>query len=242
MLKINFRRLFHKATPVEKIIGYTFRNPQLLDQALTHRSAAHNGRSYERLEFLGDAVLGVVIAEFLFTRHRDKNEGEMTAIRAEMVRGSTLARIGEHLSLANYIKIDKSVNLKDRATLERILASAFEALLGAIYLDSGLEPAKRLLQRQFAVFQATKRGWEDSNYKGRLYEYCQKNGKTLPAFRVLKAFGPEHAKTYRVAVFIEGRIMGVGSASQKRAAEQIAAQRALQRLTLGQRQPRPVKN
>lgn len=231
MLTIRIPALFKSATPIEKILGYTFHNRQLLNQALTHRSAALNGESYERLEFLGDAVLSLLIAELLFTKYPSKKEGELTALRAELVRGSTLAQVGKKIALEKFIVIDKSVNLKDRATLHRILASSVESLLGAVYLDGGIKVTRRLVQKLFNEILVAKREVVDTNFKGRLFEYCQKNSQPLPVFKVLKASGPEHAKLYHVAVYINGKNLGIGKAPQKRAAEQQAAQQALKRLS-----------
>lgn len=230
MLRLRLPFLLKSATPLEKILGYQFRDRHLLNQALTHRSAAINGESYERLEFLGDAVLSLLIAELLFTKYHNKKEGELTAIRAELVRGSTLAQVGKVLSLEKFIMTDKSVNLNDRATLHRILASSLEALLGAVYLDGGIRVTRQLVQKLFTDILDAKREVADTNFKGRLFEYCQKNGKSLPLFKVLKASGPEHAKLYHIAVYVNGKHLGTGRAPQKRAAEQQAAQQALKRL------------
>ncbi len=230
LLGLNFHRLLRKTTPIEKVLGYTFRNEQLLIQALTHRSAAANGKSYERLEFLGDAIIGLLVAEYLFNKYRDKDEGDLTALRAELVRGTTLAQFGKKLALEQFVQIDKSVNLRDRATMQRILASTVESLVGAIYLDGGLEPARTLVARLVREFQVTRHEVANTNYKGRLFEYCQKSGKPLPVFKLLKTFGPDHAKTYQLAVFVDGKRLGFGSAPQKRAAEQKAAKEALQKL------------
>lgn len=239
MLRIRLPSLLKSATPLEKILGYKFRDRQLLNQALTHRSAAMNGESYERLEFLGDAVLGLLIAELLFTKYHNKKEGELTAIRAELVRGSTLAQVGKKLSLENFIVTDKSVNLSNRATLHRILASSVESLLGAVYLDGGIQATRQLVQKLFTDILAVKREVADTNFKGRLFEYCQKNGLPLPVFKILKASGPEHAKLYHIAVFVNGKNLGAGRAPQKRAAEQQAAQQALKRLNTVRSAPQP---
>jgi ribonuclease-3 len=231
-LKLSIGHHFRSATPLEQRIGYKFRNKSLLEQALTHRSRVINGeKSYERLEFLGDAVLAVVVAEYLYEKYPDKSEGDLTLRRSALVNGNSLAQIGAKLEIAQSVLFEKGLNLKNPATLHKLLASIVESLAGAIFIDSGLEAARNFILRWIITEESDESTVNHFNYKGRLFEYCQKNGHHhLPVFRILKATGPDHARKYEVAVFIDGQKMGFGVGHQKRTAEQKAAREALQKL------------
>jgi len=230
-LKVSVKNWFRKISPIEKEIGYVFRNKALLEQALTHRSRSVNGeKSYERLEFLGDAVLAFIVAEILFEKYPDKSEGELTMHRSALVNGNALARVGSKLGIEKAVIVEKGLNLKNPPTLHKLLASIVESLIGAIYLDRGLRPARKFVQRWIIPSTAEGKVVSNFNYKGRLFEYCQKNGRNLPVFKVLRVSGPDHAKKYEVAVYINGQKMGYGVGRQKRNAEQKAAHEALQKL------------
>lgn len=230
-MKFSFRNWFRSVSPIEQRIGYTFRNKTLLEQALTHRSRVVNGeKSYERLEFLGDAVLAVVVAEILFEKYPDKSEGDLTLRRSAMVNGDSLARVGTKLEIAKSVLFEKGLNLKNPPTLHKLMASIVESLIGAIYLDRGLRPARAFVERWIIPHETDEKTVNHFNYKGRLFEHCQKNGRHLPVFKVLKATGPDHAKKYEVAVFIDNQKLGYGVGHQKRNAEQKAAREALQKL------------
>ncbi len=230
-MKFSFSNWFRSASPIEERIGYIFRDKALLDQALTHRSRAANGeKSYERLEFLGDAVLALIVAEILFEKYPDKSEGDLTLRRSAMVNGDSLARVGTKLEIAKSVLFEKGLNLKNPPTLHKLMSSIVESIIGAIYLDRGLQPAREFIQRWIIPQEADEKTINHFNYKGRLFEHCQKNGRHLPVFKVLKATGPDHARKYEVAVFIDGQKLGYGVGLQKRAAEQKAAREALQKL------------
>jgi len=228
MLKL--KRYFRSVTPVEKITGYKFLDQQLLKTALTHRSSAINGQqSYERLEFLGDAVLEMVISETLFQHYCDKREGELTVMRATVVNREALAEVGLKLNLAPHILTDKSLNLANHATKRTLVGSTVEALIGAIYLDGGLKPAQAFIARWIMAPTDKKQVQSNINFKGRLLEVCQKHGWSLE-YKMLQTTGPEHAKTYKIAVIVRGKVLGTGVGQKKRNAEQEAARQALKQL------------
>jgi len=230
-LKLSAKNWFRKISPLEEKIGYVFRNKALLEQALTHRSRSVNGeKSYERLEFLGDAVLAFIVADILFEKYPEKSEGELTMLRSALVNGSALAHVGSKLGISEAAIVEKGLNLKNPPTLHKLLASIVESLIGAIYLDRGLNPARKFVQRWIIPAITEEKVVNNFNYKGQLYEYCQKNGRKLPVFKVLRASGPDHAKKYEVVVYINGQKMGYGVGRQKRNAEQKAAHEALQKL------------
>ncbi|HPC35194.1 MAG TPA: ribonuclease III [Candidatus Marinimicrobia bacterium] len=230
-MKLSAKNWFRKISPLEEKIGYVFRNKALLEQALTHRSRSVNGeKSYERLEFLGDAVLAFIVADILFEKYPEKSEGELTMLRSALVNGSALAHVGSKLGISEAAIVEKGLNLKNPPTLHKLLASIVESLIGAIYLDRGLNPARKFVQRWIIPAITEEKVVNNFNYKGQLYEYCQKNGRKLPVFKVLRASGPDHAKKYEVVVYINGQKMGYGVGRQKRNAEQKAAHEALQKL------------
>jgi len=208
-----------------------FRNKALLEQALTHRSRSINGeQSYERLEFLGDAVLAVIVAEILYEKYPEKSEGDLTLHRSAIVNGNSLARVGKRLQIDQAVLFEKGLNLRNQPTLYKLLASIVESLIGAIYLDRGMRPAREFIQRWIIPQGTPEKTINHFNYKGRLFEYCQKNNRHLPVFKVLRATGPDHAKRYEVAVFVDNKRLGTGVGLQKRTAEQSAAREALQKM------------
>jgi ribonuclease-3 len=228
-VKFSFSNWFRSASPIEERIGYIFRDKALLDQALTHRSRAANGeKSYERLEFLGDAVLALIVAEILFEKYPDKSEGDLTLRRSAMVNGDSLARVGAKLEIAKSVLFEKGLNLKNPPTLHKLMASIVESIIGAIYLDRGLQPARKFIQRWIIPQEADEKTINHFNYKGRLFEHCQKNGRHLPVFKVLKATGPDHAGNTKSGFYRWTKI-GYGSDSRSGLRAK-AAREALQKL------------
>jgi ribonuclease-3 len=222
-----FTRIFRAISEIEKQIGYRFKNQILLTTALTHRSMADNSyAAYERLEFLGDAILELVTAEYLYKEYPKKSEGDLTQMRSIMVNGNSLYQIGTRLNLEQYCIMDKSLDLNHLSTLKKLLSSMIESLIGAIYLDGGLKAARRFIQKQVIEPCSTETELNQFNYKGKLFEICQKKGCPLPSFSVEEIEGPDHARTYTVSVQINGRKLGTGTEYTKRAAEQKAAKEA----------------
>lgn len=222
-------------------LGIAFRQPQLLRQALTHLSYVHErGRSRqaavtqanERLEFLGDAVLELLVSQFLYRRFPDASEGELSAYRAALVRTPTLARWARQVGLESLLYLGRGEEPRPgRPVRERILAGAFEAVLAAIYLDRGLRAAQRFLQRLLITeAEGLIALGRDENFKGRLQEVVQEKLHVTPIYRTIAVTGPAHQRTFTAEVLIGEQSLGIGHGPSKRAAEQDAARRALERL------------
>ena len=229
-------RLFWKnlsSTPFEKRIGYKFRNPKNLELALKHRSWARENAegeeaiSNERLEFLGDAVLEVIVAEYLFRNFPEYAEGQMTEHRGKLVNRNYLASKAKELGLGEYILMSDGESESGGRHKNSILADAYEALIGAIFIDGGLSGAKMFVEGfHLANLDLRTVSVGQINYKGRLLERLQAIGKR-PEYRVLSEMGPDHLKRFEVAVYIGGKEAGVGFGSCKKEAEQDAARVAL---------------
>ncbi len=213
-------------TPLEERLGHAFREPALLARALTHRSAADPRRkmldSNERLEFLGDRVLGLLMAEWLAERFPEEREGDLGKRLAMLCAQETIAPISERLRLAEALTVPPAegrTGLRARAT---VLCDALEAVLGAIYLDAGLEPARALVRREWAAaLEAPAK--PPASAKNRLQEWTLGKGKGLPEYRVVSQAGPPHAPVFVVAVSAAGR-EAEGMGDSKRAAELAAAE------------------
>ena len=220
---------------LENTIGYTFRDKSLLELARTHSSYSNErGRGRlgcnERLEFLGDSILGYFTAEHLFGTYPDKPEGEMTKIRAELVCEQSLARVAEKLGLGEYLRLGRGEELGGGRTRPSITADAVEAVLAAIYLDGGAEAAKKFVYG-FILAEAAKAAREGSHdYKTLLQEQVQKGGGESPQYRMAGESGPDHKKVFTAEVLIVGRVMGQGSGRTKKEAEQSAAKNALEKI------------
>ncbi|MBR0683740.1 ribonuclease III [Roseomonas eburnea] len=211
---------------IEERLGHRFADPALLAQALTHRSAAdaRGGQldSNERLEFLGDRVLGLVIAEWLSDRYPEEREGNLTRRLSALVAWETLARVGEAIGLAEALRIPPGEERAGLRARQTVMADAVEALLGAIYLDGGLDAARAVIRRHWAaLLEAAAK--PPVSAKNRLQEYTLGRGLGLPAYRLVSAAGPSHAPFFVVAVSAAGR-EAEGSGETKRAAELAAAE------------------
>ena len=216
-------------TQVEKKIHYSFQNKQLLEQAFTHKSIDNSPRcNYERLEFLGDSVLDIVISRELMREFPDGDEGLLTQRRAALVQKPFLANIGRLLGLMNYLKIEQNIDLTINKIADKQLANIFEALIGAIYLDGGINPCKVLILN--TVWEHRKEGWKSTNYKGKLIEFCHIKNFENPVFKLKDIFGPDHERTFEIQVTIGSKIYASGFGTNKKTAEQIAAQKALEEL------------
>jgi ribonuclease-3 len=222
-------------------LGIAFRRPDLLRQALTHLSYVYERsrstqaaveEANERLEFLGDAVLELLVSEFLYRRFPTASEGELTAYRAALVRTPTLARWARRFRLDEFLYLGRSeVPRPGRPVRERILAGAFEAVLGALYLDRGIRVVRRFLHRLLLEeAEGLIAIGQNENYKGRLQEMIQDRLRITPVYRTIAVTGPAHQRTFTAEVLIGERPYGVGHGPSKRAAEQEAARRALERL------------
>jgi ribonuclease III len=222
-----------RATPLERALGVRFKDPRLREAALTHRSYAferERDETNERLEFLGDAVLGLVVTDLAYRRFPDLPEGELAKLRAATVNMITLADVARDLGLGEEILLGKGEELSGGRDKTSILADAMEAVLGAVYLDRGLEAARQLIERVFwPRMAAYARGEGDRDYKTGLQELAAQDLGSVPQYRVSEE-GPDHAKRFTATVFLGGQAYGAGSGRSKKEAEQRAAREAYARL------------
>lgn len=228
-----FRSLFKAADSrfgeFESIIGYRFNNKVLLKRALSHRSSVEGDPSNERLEHLGDAVLGLVVSEFLFNRFPEMNEGELTKLKASLVNEAVLWKVAARFKLGDFVLLSREEEKSGGRNKPSIVADAAEALLGAVYLDGGLEHARRFIERFLLDdFQDLASDSEIYNYKGELLELMQGKGAGVPRYEIISEEGPDHMKIFDVAVSIDGTRYGDGRGSTKKEAEQKAAKMTLE--------------
>ncbi|HIS04429.1 MAG TPA: ribonuclease III [Candidatus Fimenecus stercoravium] len=213
---------------LENELGYTFQNPALLDRALTHSSYANEREALgdnERLEFLGDSVLGFITAEYLFSEHKGVPEGELTRLRAYAVCEKSLDVYAREIGLGDYLLLGKGEERTGGRERASVLSDAFEAVIAAIYLDGGMEPAKKFVLRFVHPYVEAKPVFKD--YKTMLQEVTQKNpGETLEYVLVSES-GPDHDKHFEVEVHLNSNVIGRGSGPSKKKAEQDAAREAL---------------
>jgi ribonuclease III len=232
-----------KAGPLEKALKVRFKDAGLLRNALTHRSYAFENElpqsmTNERLEFLGDAVLGIVVTDIAFRAFPDLSEGQLAKLRAATVNMTTLADVARGLDLGNEVLLGKGEEMSGGREKASILADALEAVLGALYLDQGLQASFRLVDRLFwPRMSAYARGEGDRDYKTSLQELSAQDLGRLPEYRVRER-GPDHQKEFTATVFLAGREFGMGTGRSKKEAEQRAARQAYARL-LEERDPVP---
>lgn len=226
---------------IENRIGVVFNNKELLTQALMHRSFVVENRlgdlaSNERLEFLGDAVLELVISEYLFEKFATQPEGTLTQWRSMIVNTKTLAQAFGRLDLGGDMLLSRGERSSGGFEKERILANMLEALIGAIYLDSGYKGAKEFIDRALLPLASELLAdWQLYNPKGILQEKVQASKRITPEYHIIEEFGPDHQKVFRAAVFLEQEKLAQGEGKSKKEAEEDAARNALQELTDDQR-------
>ena len=214
---------------LEKKINYIFYNKEYLNQAFTHKSLNTEPRkNYERLEFLGDAVIDIIVSRELMRDFPEGDEGLLTQRRAALVQKPYLASIGHLLDLMDYLMIEKSVNLEIEKIAEKQQANLFEALIGAIYLDGGIEPCRKLILE--TVWTYRHEAWKTTNYKGKLIEYCHSKNIENPLFLVKDITGPDHQRIFEIQVKIGSRKYSSGMGTNKKTAEQTAAKLALEEM------------
>jgi ribonuclease-3 len=230
------------ASKLEELIGIAFNDERLLQSAFVHRSYMHEHperlvglSSNERLEFLGDAVLNFLTASLLFARYPDRPEGELTALRAALVKTATLAGFARELDLGSHVRISRGEDTPAARNRAPLLADVFEAVLGAIYLDQGLDAARAFvlpfLERQLAAIAD---GSAEVDHRTRLQELVQARYNITPVYRSLSVTGPHHEREFTQEVLVGDEIYGVGTGRSKQAANQAAARVALQRLSDGE--------
>lgn len=219
---------------IEIRLGYKFRNPLLLAEALTHPSLAYESQKAhfdnQRLEFLGDAVLQLALTEHLFRSFPDVTEGRMTKLRAQLVSRNALAQFAVSLRLGNYILLGKGEEASGGRKRASTLADAFEALVGAIYMDSGYSSARDLVVGLFEQeIGAISMSSEEGNPKGTLQELLQAIGSEAPSYRIVGESGPDHRKVFHAQVFWNGLLLAQGRGKSKKEAEVRAATEALRK-------------
>ncbi|MFP4527087.1 MAG: ribonuclease III [Candidatus Kapaibacterium sp.] len=214
-------------------LGVDISRPELFEQALLHRSylPVLEDESYlsnERLEFLGDAILGMVVAEYLFSLHTDVPEGELTKMRSWLVNRESLAMCARRLNLMEFIKLSYSAEKSLQNGSESILADCLEAIIAAVYIDSGFDASRRFILNTLLPIMINKSVMRDKNYKSILLETVQSKGKPAPYYSVIEEHGPDHDKEFVVGVYVDDQLLATGSGKSKKQAEQFAARQALE--------------
>ena len=219
-------------TTLEEKLGYTFQSPELLENALTHSSCANESRgklqSNERLEFLGDSILGMVVADHLYRNHPDLPEGELTRTRSALVCEESLVEVAQALGLGEYLKLGKGEEAGGGRERPSIIADAVEAVLAAVYLDGGIGSARKLIQKFILDREAEKSASRD--YKTALQELVQRESGQVLKYRLTGEEGPDHDKRFFVEVDLNGEVAGRGKGHSKKEAEQMAAKAAIAKL------------
>jgi ribonuclease III len=221
---------------LEKIIGFKFKDKELLKKSLTHRSFLNENKdedlkNNERLEFLGDAVLELIISEYLFHNFPERAEGELTSFRAAVVRTENLAKVSKELGIGQHLLMSKGEEMTGGREKEYLLANTFEALVGAMYLDQGYDVVKKFLIENLTPQIATIVKYRlDIDAKTKLQETTQTLFKATPVYKVIKEKGPDHDKVFTVTVMINRKVYGQGEGITKQKAEDAAASQALRKL------------
>ena len=237
-------RIRYEFDELQNRIDYRFRDRGLLEHALTHKSRAAEDASggvadNESLEFLGDAVLGLVVAHALFEQYPTYSEGQKSKIKAQVVSTNSLAWHAERLRLGDHLILGRGEEKTGGRFKQALLADAYEALIAAVYLDGGLEAASRFLQREMkdALAQGAVRNYVGQDFKSALQERLQALGRPLPEYRVSGEAGPDHRKVFSVEVVVAGEVLGTATGKAKKEAEQEAARLALDQLATPSSQP-----
>jgi ribonuclease-3 len=220
---------------LENVIDYTFKNKKNILLAMTHSSFANENKnvklsSNERLEFLGDAVLNIVISEAIYLKYSNLTEGEMTKVRANIVCEPSLMKCANEIHIGNFLLLGKGEELTGGRTRTSILSDAFEALIGAIYLDGGMKNAKMFIHsRMGKLIEDSVKGFIFMDFKTQLQEMVQKDGEKKIVYEIIDEKGPDHEKTFIVQVKVMEKVLGVGNGKSKKEAEQAAAKSALEK-------------
>ncbi len=223
------------ANYVEKELDVVFENKALLKTAFTHSSYANDHREkklehLERLEFLGDAVIELIVSDYLYKEYTDLPEGQLTKMRAAAVREESLAELTIENNLQQFILLGKGEEQSNGRSRPSLLCDVFEAFVGAVYLESGMEAARELLATTLFPKISVGDFSHGMDYKTDLQEWLQQDGVVQIEYRVLETSGPDHARVFKVAVLIEEKVQGIGIGSSKKRAEQAAAKQAFEKL------------
>lgn len=228
-----FKRTKNPYRELERRIGRRFRRRDLLEKALTHRSFANEqgtGSNYERLEFLGDTVLALATAEWLFSEHPEVSEGELSALKSRLVSEPFLAEFARELDLGSFARLGVGEERSGGREKRSILADLVESVIGAVFLDGGWKPARRLVRMMLDGAVSGSQEIQLKDPKGRLQEHLQARGRELPEYRIVREHGPDHAKVFVIECRVGGEALGVGEGRTKKRGEQLAAAAALERL------------
>jgi ribonuclease-3 len=227
----------HLIEKVEQGLGYVFRNEALLIEALTHKSYYHENREgasfhNERLEFLGDSVIGLVVVEYLFLHERSYTEAVLAKIKSYIVSEPVFAGIAEELSLGAYLRLGKGEKSTGGMTKKSLLANTFEAVIGAVYLDAGFEKTREIIRGLFRQrIEDAIESKDFFDYKTELQEKSQMLYGTLPEYRMVRQHGEEHQRIFTVAVYLNGKKLGTAEGRRKKEAETLAAKEALLKIS-----------
>ncbi len=224
-----------QAEQIEEKLGYLFSNKELLFQALTHRSYVNEHREVgiahnERLEFLGDSVLGLVVADYLFHRLPEHPEGQLSQLRSRLVEAASCAKYFQKLDLGPHMLLGRGEQMNEGRNKTSIAADAFEAVVGAVFIDGGFVSAKSFLICHIEEEIAETIGAPPRNFKAELQDYTQKKHQAAPIYRVTSESGPDHAKQFHLVVYVQDKEAGTGVGRTKKEAEQRAAFDALSKL------------
>ncbi|OFW04683.1 MAG: ribonuclease III [Acidobacteria bacterium RIFCSPLOWO2_02_FULL_67_36] len=230
--------------PLERRIGYRFKDRGLLEHALTHRSRVHEDASggvfdNESMEFLGDSVLGFVVADMLFREFPQHNEGQKSKLKASIVSATALARLGEKLNLGDFLILGRGEEKTGGRGKRALIADGYEALIAAVYLDGGIDAVRGFIERQFAdlLEEARRTGVRAAfteDYKSALQEWLQSHERGLPSYRLAGEIGPAHRRRFDVEVLVNGEVVGRAEGQSKKEAAQEAAKHALEVLSRSQ--------
>lgn len=235
LLKKDKERL-KKLKYLERLVGHRFKNKAILNQALTHKSYANekeksSSGDNERLEFLGDSVLGIVVSKILYDGCPDHDEGVLTRYKSQLVSGSTLGRIAKNLKIGDFLLLGKGEEASGGRKHASNLLCALEAIIGALYLDGDLRAAARFIDKIFkSEIELVKEGKGSKDYKSVLQQLALKKFKTMPSYKIISEIGPDHKKHFIVEALISGKRYGIGSGYNKKSAEQASAKEALSAL------------
>lgn len=220
-----------KADRFQKNLGYIFKDSELLNKALTHKSYTKS-KNNERLEFLGDAVIDLIIGEYLFKKFPKQKEGQLSKMRASLVSEKSLIHFANKIDLGEFINLSVAEESNNGREKSSILSSAFEAVVGAVYLEEGIDTCKEIVYRLLEEIHP-KLDYESifSDYKTALQEVTQAHFGTIPVYKLINAVGPDHKKEFEIAVVIEGKIYATKKGSSKKEAQQKAAEEAMKALS-----------
>ncbi len=221
-----FLKIFSYSSKIEKIIGYKFKNKSYLNIALTHRSIQPDVKlNYERLEFLGDAIIDQIISHWIYNKYPNADEGILTQKRSSLVNKDFLAMVGNKLNLLKYINRSPNINFENEKVNSNVVSDIYEAIVGAIFMDGGIKPTKKFILKTLCIYEY--KAEINLNYKGKLIEYCHSKNTNTPLFETIQTIGPEHQKIFKVKVKIDNKRCYFGTGDTKKKAEQNAAMEAI---------------